>query len=116
MAENSGSNALSEQDERNYTSLGNLLGIIGGFIPSLIVWLVFKERSDFVDRNMKSALNFQLTMIIAYVVGSILTIIFIGILVFFAVGILIIIFSILGFVKTRNGEDYKYPMAIPFIK
>lgn len=108
--------SLSELDERNFASIGNLLGIIGSFLPSLIVWLIYKDRSAFVDRNMKSALNFQLTMIIAYIVGSILTIILIGSLIVLAAAVLTVIFSIIGFVKTRNGQDYKYPLSIPFVK
>lgn len=110
------SNALSESDERNYTSLGNILGIIGGFIPSLIVWIIFKDRSAFVDRNMKSALNFQITVVLIYIVGTILTFILIGSLVILAIWVLSIIFSIMAFSKTRNGEDYNYPLAIKFIK
>lgn len=116
MSESSSAAALTESEERNYTSLGNLLGIIGGFVPSLIVWLVFKDRSEFVDRNMKSALNFQLTMLLAYIVGSILLLFVIGGLVMLAAGVLSLIFSILAFIKTKDGEDYTYPMTIRFIK
>lgn len=110
------SNKLSEQDERNYTSLMNLLGIFFSFLPALIGYLVWKDQSDFLKRNLASALNFQLTMIIAYIVGSILSLVVIGIFVVMAAGILTLIFSIMAFVKTREGSDYKYPLAIPFIK
>lgn len=116
MATTNDSNKLSESDERNFTSLGNLLGLIGSFLPSLIVWLIYKDRSAFVDRNMKSALNFQLTMILGYVIGGVLTIVIIGSVIILAVWILTIIFSIMGFAKTRSGEDYSYPLTIKFLK
>lgn len=115
MATNNAHN-LSESDERNFTSLGNLLGLIGSFLPSLIIWLIYKDRSEFVDQNMKSALNFQLTMILGYVIGSILVFVLIGTLVLLAVWVVTIIFFIIAFAKTRNGENYKYPLTISFIK
>ena len=107
---------LPESEERNMTALGNILGIVIGFISPLIFWLMYKDRSAFADRNLKSALNFHLTMIIAYIVGFILTFVFIGILIIIAIGVLTLIFSILAFVKTKDGIDYKYPIAIPFIR
>jgi uncharacterized Tic20 family protein len=110
-----GSQRLSEKDERTYTSLGNILGILG-FLPSLIVFLMFRERSSFLNRNMKSALNFQITMIIADIVGTILSIVGIGGLIILAAWILRLVFSILAFVKTNEGEDYAYPVTISFIK
>jgi uncharacterized Tic20 family protein len=109
---------LSKVEEQNYTSLGNILGILIGFISPLIFWLVYKDRSTFLDANLKSALNFQLTMIIAWIAASILSGITFGILsiLFFAIGVVILVFCIVAFVKTRNGENYTYPLSIPFIK
>ena len=109
---------LSKVEEQNYTSLGNILGILIGFISPLIFWLVYKDRSTFLDANLKSALNFQLTMIIAWIAASILSGITFGILsiLFFAIGVVILVFCILAFVKTRNGENYTYPLSIPFIR
>lgn len=109
---------LSTVEEQNFTSLGNILGIVIGFISPLIFWLIYKDRSKFLDTNLKSALNFQLTMIVAWVAAGILSVVTFGILsiLYVAIGVLILIFCILAFVKTRNGEDYKYPMSIPFIK
>ena len=109
---------LSKVEEQNFTSLGNILGILIGFISPLIFWLVYKDRSKFVDANLKSALNFQLTMIVAWIASTILSAITLGILsiLFVAIGVLILVFCILAFVKTRNGENYTYPLSIPFLK
>ena len=109
---------LSKIEEQNFTSLGNILGILIGFISPLIFWLIYKDRSKFVDTNLKSALNFQLTMIVATIAASILSAITFGILsfLFFVIGLLILIFCLVAFVKTRNGENYTYPLSIPFVK
>ena len=65
---------------------------------------------------MKSALNFQITMLLADVVGSILSVVGIGGLIILAAWVLRLVFSILAFVKTNEGEDYVYPVTISFIK
>jgi hypothetical protein len=109
---------LSKVEEQNFTSLGNILGILIGFISPLIFWLIYRDRSKFLDTNLKSALNFHLTTIIAFIAASILTAVTFGILsiLFLVIGVLILIFCILAFVKTRNGENYKYPLSSPFVK
>jgi len=109
---------LSKIEEQNYTSLGNILGILIGFVSPLIFWLIYKDRSKFLDTNLKSALNFQLTMIVACVAAGILAAVTFGILsiLYFAILVLILIFCIIAFVKTRNGENYTYPLSIPFIR
>ena len=106
---------LNEQDERNYTSLMNILGIFFGFIPSLIGYLLWRDQSTFVKRNLTSALNFHITMIIVEIIGS-AVLFFIPGMVVLAVWVVTLVFSILAFVKTREGEDYKYPLSITFIK
>ena len=111
----SNSNELSVADERSFTGIGNVLGILG-IIPSLVVYLVYRERSAFLNRNIKSALNFQITMIIAEVVGYILSIIVVGVFIVVAAWVLRFVFSILAFVKTKDGEDYTYPFTFTFIK
>jgi len=106
--------ALSQQDERNYTSLMNLLGIFFGFIPSLVGYLVWKDQSAFLKRNLGSALNFHITMAIVQVVGVLLFFTF-G-MINLAAWVVTLIFSILAFVRTREGDDYQYPLSINFIK
>jgi len=106
---------LSEADDKLWASLAHLGGILG-FLPSLIIWLVLKDRGAKVNVEAKEALNFQLTLLIGYVVSYILIFVFIGTLLWFAVGIVSIIFSILGFMKVNQGGSYRYPFAIRFIK
>src|SRR5437868_1922887 len=52
-------------EEKQMGMLAHLLGIIG-FVGPLIIWLIKKDQSPFVDDQGKEALNFHLTMLIAY--------------------------------------------------
>ena len=107
---------LSPTDEKMWATLVHIGGILFGFIPALIGYLVLKDRGPLVRQHTASALNFQLTMLIAYGVGLILLIVFIGFLIVMAVSVVVIIFSILAAVAANRGEYYQYPLAFKFIK
>ena len=93
----------------------HLLGLVG-FIGPLIIWLIKKDQSPVVDREGKKALNFQLTVLIAWVAGFVLCFVIIGFVLLPLVWLFWLIFTILAAVKTSAGEDYKYPFAITFLK
>ncbi|WP_309615690.1 DUF4870 domain-containing protein [Salinibacterium sp.] len=106
---------LSETEDRQWASFAHLGGILG-FLPSLIIWLVFKDRGAFTNTEAKEALNFQITIAAAYIIGSILTVVVIGFLIMAAAGIVAVIFSIMGFLKAKDGIAYRYPFALRLIK
>jgi uncharacterized protein len=106
---------LSEAEDKQWAGFAHLGGILGP-VPALIIWLVFKDRGPRTNVEGKEALNFQITLIIGWIVGLILTVVFIGLLVLLAVWAAAIIFSIIGFTKVNAGESYRYPFAIRLIK
>ena len=106
---------MSPSDEKLWSTLVHIAGIFIGVISPLIGYLVLKDRGPFVRAHTQSALNFQITMTIAIVVGAITSLLLIGFLILAAVGVVILVFSIIAAVKANNGEYYKYPLSIPFI-
>jgi uncharacterized Tic20 family protein len=107
---------MRPSDEKLWATLVHIGGILFGFLPALIGYLVLKDRGPFVRDHTRTALNFQITMVIVSVVGALLTIVLVGFLILAAVGIVIIVFSIIAAVKANNGQYYKYPMTIECIK
>ena len=107
---------LSPSDERLWSTLIHVGGIFFNFIPALVGYLVLKYRGAFIRAHALTALNFQLTMLIAIIVGYILTLVFIGLIVVFAAYVLILIFSIIAAIAANKGEQYSYPLTIQFIK
>jgi uncharacterized Tic20 family protein len=107
---------LSPSDERLWATLIHVGGIFFGFIPPLIGYLVLKDRGAFIRSHTLTALNFQLTMLIGYIAGLILTAVIIGVFLLVAVGIVIVIFSIIAAIAANKGETYSYPLTIKFIK
>lgn len=108
-------------EDKNYAMILHLTGLsvfigIPGFVGPLVMWLIKKEDSPYIDQQGKEALNFHLSMLIWIVISAILIIILIGIVGIIVFALLEVIFSVLAALKAANGEDYHYPLAIRFLK
>ena len=107
---------LSVSDEKMWATLVHLGGIFFNFLPALIGYVLLGDRGPFVRQHTATALNFQITVAIAYAMGTVTTIILIGFLIIAAAYILNIVFSILAAVAANKGEAYEYPLAIKFVR
>jgi uncharacterized Tic20 family protein len=101
------------------------IGGVIGFLPSLIIWLLFKDRGQRTNVEAKEALNWQITFTIAWVavwiVTSILTAIVwvLGLFLWLlplALWVLNIVFSIQGGMRVNSGGSYRYPINLRLIK
>jgi uncharacterized protein len=106
---------LTPEQDIQWASFAHLGGILG-FLPSLIIWLVFKDRGTFTNTEAKEALNFQITLLFGYVISWILAFVFIGVILSWAIWILGVIFSIIAFLQVKDGKHYRYPFAVRLIK
>ena len=102
-------------DDKNMAVLGHLLGLLFGFIPSLIIWLVNKDKNQYVEGQAKEALNFQITLTIGFFVAWITSFLFIGALLFPVLWVMEVVFCIMGAVASSKGEYYRYPVSIRLI-
>lgn len=89
---------------------------IGFVLGPLIVWLLKKESSKFIDDQGKEALNFQLTMFILVIVSFFLIIVLIGIPMLIVLALLNLIFTIVAGIKASEGVAYRYPINFRLIK
>lgn len=115
--------AQTSKDEQNWAMYCHLAALSGFVIPlgnvlgPLVVWLVKKDTMPLVDQHGKEALNFQITVLIAFVVCAVLTLVLIGFVLMFVVGLGALILTIMAAVKVSNGQlDYKYPFALRLVK
>jgi uncharacterized Tic20 family protein len=95
---------------------GFIVPFVGCVIGPLIIWQIKKDLDPFVDTNGKEAMNFQITMLICGVIALLLCFACIGTVLLPVVGIVDIVFLIIAAIKTSNGEAYRYPISIRFIK
>ena len=103
------------KDECTMGMLVHLLAIFTGFIGPLIIWLIKKDESKFVDDQGKESLNFIITMIIAHLVAGVLWCAFIGIFITFVLIPVQLVFNILAGVAANKGEWYRYPVCLRLI-
>jgi len=87
-----------------------------GFIAPLIVMLVFGPRSAYVRAHAVEALNFNLTWLIYAIVAGVLAILVIGIPILIVLGIAYVVLVIIAAVRANNGQHYRYPLTIRFVK
>ena len=111
------------KEEQNWAMICHLSALAGFVIPfgnivgPLIVWLIKRNEMPLVDTHGKEALNFQITVSIAFLICVPLMFVLIGIPLMIAVGLAALILTIMAAVKISNGNlDYQYPFAIRLLK
>ena len=101
------------------------IGGIVGFLPSLIIWLLLKDRGPRTAVEAKEALNWQITFTIIYVAIWIVTTILSSIvwvlglflwLVPLAWWVLNVVWSVQGGLRVNTGGSYRYPINFRLIK
>lgn len=99
-----------------FVAMVPLVPVIGMILGPLIVWLLKKDEMPLVAENGKRALNFNITMFIAYCAALILCIILIGIPILFGLIIFHFIVTILAAIKASEGGVYEYPFSMKLIQ
>jgi len=102
-------------DDKNIVVLTHLGGTLFSIIPSLIVWLLKKDNSAYIAEQAREALNFQITVLIAQAISSVLIVILIGFALMGVVWLGNIVLCILAAVAASKGEHYRYPFALRLI-
>ena len=88
-----------------------VLWIFAGVVP-LILWLISRDRSPFIDDHGREVVNMSITGVIVLVVGMVTGI---GMLIVPIWVIIALIGVIRGAVAASNGEYFRYPMTIRFL-
>jgi uncharacterized Tic20 family protein len=108
-------NQVASQDSKNLALLVWIGTIFFSFVPGLIIYLIKKDDAYAFDQA-KEALNWSITAAIGYFAGVILTVILIGVLVLWAVGLCNLIFCVMGALATSRGETFRVPFALRLLK
>lgn len=117
----SSTTAMSPSDENTWSIVSHLtvfLNIFTGFlgpVVSLVIWLVYKDRSQRVSFHALQSLWYQLAWLVILTVGWSVTFISMAILIGFLLVIPMLILTAIPFVhstyaayKINQGVDYRY--------
>ncbi len=103
--------------ERTYATFVHLSWLGGLMIglPAagpLVMWLIKKNDSPFVDDHGREATNFQISMLIYFVGALLLSMVGIGIPLVPVIWVFTVIASIIGAVNAHRGRYFRYPVCI----
>jgi uncharacterized Tic20 family protein len=118
---------LSASEERTWAMVAHIGVLLAawlamGFLCPLIIWLVFRDRSEFVRRHAVESLNFQISLLIYSAIAGVLVFITFGLGVLIVVPLVVIgaiaalVVIILATVAASGGNDYAYPLTIRFVR
>ena len=107
-------------DDRTMGMLIHLLAMLTGIVGVLILWLIKKDQSRFIDYHGKEALNFQLTLLLIVVASMAVGIvtffgIFLAIPFVWLMGMGAFVLEIIACIAANRGEWHRYPLTIRFI-
>ncbi|OBR66746.1 orotate phosphoribosyltransferase [Paenibacillus oryzae] len=97
-------------------ALSTFIVPLGSILGPLVMWLIKKDQSPYVDAQGKESLNFQISIAIYAIVASILILILIGGILLIGIGIFWLVFVIIASTKANDGIVYRYPLTIRFLK
>jgi len=122
------SGSQPSKDECTMAMLCYILGIVTWIIGPLIIWLLKKDSSKFVDDQGKEVINWGITVAIIGVALSVIHMVlghvpFLGLLVVLlvllvrlALFVAVVILNIMGALAANKGVAYRFPFAIRLIK
>lgn len=123
--------SMSDADRKNWAMAAHLSAFVAFVgIPSLVgplvVWLAKKDSDAYVAAHSVHALNFNISVLIYTIVGSIalgiIGLVTLGIGFLLAIPVVIVavivwlVLVIQGGLAASRGEQFRYPMTIDFVK
>ena len=88
----------------------------GGLIVPLIIWLLKKDSSQFIDRLGRETVNFHITFLILVLISGIFCVVLIGYVLLALLCIYFLVTVIVAAVKASDGVVFRYPICFRFIR
>ena len=108
-------------DERKIAALIHLSAFtvfiipFGNIVAPLLLWILKKEDSAFVDYHGREAVNFQISITIYFAVATAFVILLIGIPFLLFAFLIGLVFPVIAAIKASEGNYYSYPFSIRFL-
>ena len=113
---------IDNKDERMWGMFCHLSALAGFVIPfgniigPLVIYSLKKDEYTFVADQGKESLNFQISVLIYLLIGLVTIVLLVGIAVLILIPFISLILTVLASVRANDGEYYRYPLCIRFIK
>src|SRR5690625_758147 len=110
---------LTPSEDRQWATVAHF-GAFLGFVPSLVIFIVFRSRGPFSEQEAKEALNFTLPLTIVALAFNVLAFLPMVGAIFGVVAVLISLFmtisGVIAGIEVTKGRPYRYPFNPPIIR
>ena len=116
---------MSPQDERTWGAISHAGALVAmicsagflGFVASIAVYMIHKDRGPFVRAHAANSLNVQITMFIWIVVAiPLILLLGLGLVILVAAPFVAGLLHVIGAIKAYNGEWWNPPLTPRFVK
>lgn len=110
------------KEERTWALAAHLSAFIGHFIPfghligPLVIWLIKRDQSEFIEDQAREALNAQISVTIYMAFAMLLILVLIGFPLLFVIWLADVILVIVAAVSANDGTRYRYPFILRLVK
>lgn len=104
-------------EEKTMAMLAHILAIVPGvgILAPLVIYLIKRNEGSFVEFHARESLNFQLTMIFAYIISAILILVLVGLFMLWVLPVVNIVLVIIATLRASEGRWYRYPFCIRIV-
>jgi hypothetical protein len=115
--------AMSPSEERTMGMLSHAIPLVAmvvsagtlGFVASLVLYLIYKDRGPFVRENAANSLNIQITTGIVLLVSIPLMLVLVGFLTFAVALVVAFVLHLIGAIRASRGEWWRPPMTLGLV-
>jgi uncharacterized Tic20 family protein len=107
---------MPKSEERLFAAAIYVISFFAPVLGPLVIWLLKRDESSFIDFHGKEYFNFMISYFVYTVISGILTIILIGFIGLWLIGIFIVVFTIVAAIKAYEGTEYRIPWIFRLIK
>jgi uncharacterized Tic20 family protein len=107
---------MPKNEERVLAAAIYVISFFAPVLGPLVIWLIKREESSFIDYHGKEYFNFMISYFVYTVISAILTLILIGFIGLWLIGVLIVVFTIVAAIKAYEGTEYRIPWIFRIIK
>jgi uncharacterized Tic20 family protein len=115
---------MSQQEEKTWATLTHVISGVAmvvsagtlGFVASLVIYLVYRDRGPFVRAHAANAVNVQLTALIGLIVSGILMVVLVGFITYPIVVVAAVVLHAIAAMRANAGEWYDPPFTIRFVR
>ncbi len=115
--------AVSPAEERTLGTIAHAIPLIAmvvsvgllGFVASLVLYVMYKDRGPFARENLANSLNIQIMTGIVLIISLPLMLVLVGFLTFGIALVAAFVLHLVGALKANRGEWWRPPLTPHFV-